>query len=97
MNDPIEHVIQEIKNCRQFKTARQKRRLKPNFLNNVAEIFENHGFETTRIYLLDKRNKRDMKKQSEAVLTVLEMMRKCPSIHQHRAIGRQVIKTLNVI
>jgi ribosomal protein S8 len=92
MSDPIRPVIDKIRNCQSLKTARQQRRLTPNFLNNVAEVFENYGFETTRAYLLNKKEQYNL--QAKALLEVLDCMNNNAAILQRRAIGRIIIKTL---
>jgi hypothetical protein len=96
VNDPIEPVIQAINQSEAVRTARQRQWLNPSFLNNVAEVFERDGFETTRLYLLGKKDQQGMGGQASALLAVLEHMRDCPAIHQRRAIGRAIIKTLSV-
>ena len=93
-NDPIRPVIEAIKDSEAVHKAWEKSWLKSRFLNKVAEVFENHGFETTRIYLLDKKEKNNLRGQSEALLAVLECMVHCPAIKKRRAIGRTIIKTL---
>lgn len=97
MKDPIQDVIERITNCSQLRSARKEGQLRPNFLNSVGEVFEIHGFETTRLYLLSKRHRRNMKRQADTVLAVLEILRDCPPVQQNRAIGRQIIKSLHVI
>lgn len=97
MNDPIKPIIERIRNCQQFRTARDRHFLKPNFLNQIGEIFENHGFEVARLKLLDKKGQFNTKDQAPVLLEVLQIMETSSVICQNRAIGRQIIKTLNSI
>ena len=93
MTDSIERLIEDIRQSREV----QKAHLKNNFLNTVGEVFERNGFGTTRIFLLDKREKRELRDQAKALLKVLELMEGHPEIRQRRAIGRTIFKTLIAI
>lgn len=91
MFDPIEPVIREIRKCPSLMTARQEHWLEPQFLNDVAEVFENCGFETTRAYVLSKEGQQH---QAQALLEVLKCLKDCPAIVQRRAIGSAIIKAV---
>lgn len=93
MTDSIERLIEDIRQSEEVKRAH----LKNNFLNAVGEVFERDGFGTTRVFLLDKRSKKDLRDQAEAVLKVLDLMKGHPEILQRRAIGRSIIKSLIAI
>ena len=97
MTDPIEPVIQRVKQCEAVQRAWSSNALRSSFLNAVAEVFENHGFETARLYVLRKREQTGMRDQAEALLEVLQTMKPCEAIRQRRAIGATVIKTLDVL
>lgn len=90
MNDPVEKLIEEIRVCPDVQQAR----FANNFLNNVAEVFERDGFGTTRAFLLEKRERQELRPQAQALLKVLDLMANHPEIRQRRAIGRTIIKTI---
>lgn len=93
MTDSFEKLIEDIRQSPEV----QRAHLKNNFLNTVGEVFERDGFGTTRIFLLDKRSRRELRDQAEALLRVLELMIGHPEIQQRRAIGRTIIRTLIAI
>lgn len=93
MNDPVEKLIEDIRLCPDVQQAR----FANNFLNNVAEVFEKDGFGTTRAFLLEKRERHELRHQAEALLKVLDLMSNHPEIRQRRAIGRTIIKTINAL
>ena len=97
MNDPIAPVIEKIRNCPKVKEAWKKKKFTRKFLNAAAEVFEFHGFETTRIFLLNKKDKGDTNEQATALLDVLDCLKDCREIEQHRPIGRKIINTLIAI
>lgn len=92
--DAIEQVIKDIRgnkdvlNCK-FYSA--------NFLNNVADVFERHGFGATKVFLLDKKQRRELTHQAQAIQGVLRIMENSDEIKQNRSIGRYIIKTLTTI
>jgi hypothetical protein len=88
--DVIEELIEEIKKD----TKVQKTRFNSNFLNNVGEVFERHGFGVTRTFLIEKRGRRDLRYQADALLGIVEKFEKNEKIQQNRSIGRYIIKTL---
>ncbi|HOE64861.1 MAG TPA: hypothetical protein PKW18_12450 [Candidatus Sumerlaeota bacterium] len=101
MSDPIKPVIEKIKSSPKLKSFCEinKKREKPfteSFLNKVAEAFERYGFETTKTFLLDKRQRQATKYQAEVLLEILNYLDN-KVIHQNRDIGRLIIKTLNEI
>ena len=89
--DVIERLIGEIKNDRKV----QRTNFKANFLNNVGDVFEKHGFGVTKTFLLEKRERRSLRYQADAMLDIIEKFENCNEIKQNRAIGRYIIKTLN--
>ena len=90
MYDPVQDVLEAIGRCNEVRNAR----LANNFLNNVGEVFERDGFGTTRAFLIEKRERPDLRDQANALLKVLEIMQDCKEIQQRRAIGRTIIKGL---
>ena len=65
------------------------------FLDTVGEIFEKHGFGTAKVYLLNQSGRDRI--QALGLKRVLEKMEKYPEIVSNRAIGRYVIKTLEML
>ena len=65
------------------------------FLNTVGDIFEKKGMTTTKTFLWEKRSRRDQKYQAEALLEVLKILEKHPSIGRNT--GRFIIKSINAI
>jgi len=88
--DLIESLMEEIKSDEKV----QRTNFKSNFLNNVADVLEKHGFGTTKTFLLEKRERRSLHYQADALLSVIEKLEKCDEIRQNRSIGRYIIKTL---
>jgi len=95
MEDPIKDVIESIKKQHAVIEALQKDWLKSSFLNNIGDIFENHPFEVSRRWLIDKSNQTGMRGQAEALLAVLDCMETVEYIRRKPAVGRLIIKTLN--
>lgn len=93
MSDPIEELIEKLRHSRDI----DGRVLTSNALHDVGEVFERYGFAATRLYLLDKQNRRDSRAQASALLKVLDLMSDCAPITQRRAIGRAVFKVLIAI
>jgi hypothetical protein len=62
------------------------------FLDTVGEIFEKHGFGTTKVYLINQSGRDRV--QAGRLLKVIEKFQNCPEVTSNRAIGRYVIKTL---
>ena len=97
MNDPIADVIANIKTCPEVNEAWKRNRFTQKFLSAAAEVFEFHGFETTRVFLMNKKEKQDTRQQAAALLAVLDCLRDCEMIQKHRPIGRKIINTLIAI
>jgi len=89
--DALAGVFEEIKVDPKVK---QVRYFSNKFLNNVAEGFERHGFEATKAFLVDKRNRRGHYYEAEALLSVIKILEKNKAIKKNRKIGRLIIKTL---
>lgn len=94
--DNIERLIQELKKENSIWSAEEKSiNFSAKFLETTGEIFEKHGFGTTRVYLINQLGKE--RAQASSLLKVLEIMEKYPEIVNNRAIGRYIIKSLNEI
>lgn len=91
--DAVEKLIKEIKADNEVQNCR----FSSNFLNNVADVFEKHGFGVTKVFLLEKEGRRELKYQASALLSVLEILDKSEEVKQNRSIGRYIIKTLITI
>lgn len=94
--DNIERLLKEIKEDQSiWKDKFGEIRFSGKFLATVAEIFEKHGFGTTKVYLVNQSG-RD-KAYAFKMLIVLEKFKKYPEIEHNRAIGRYIIKTLEIL
>jgi len=89
--DVIEELIEAIKNDRKV----QRTKFTPNFLNDVGEVFERHGFGVAKTFLIEKRERRELRYQADALLDVIAKFEKIDEIKQNRSIGRYIIKTVN--
>ncbi len=92
--DSIEKIMKEI---RADKDVQKCRFFTSNFLNNVADVFERHGYGATKVFLLEKKGRSQLRHQAEALLSVLKILDKSEEIRQNRSIGRYIIKTLITI
>lgn len=92
--DRIEKLIKEIQDDRSVWQDPRGRptRFSGKFLNSVGDIFEQHGFGVTRVYLQNQ-SVRD-RSQAVGLLKVLEKMEMYQEIKSNRAIGRYIIKSL---
>jgi len=90
MDDPIEKLLESIRGM----DVVQRTMFTKNFINNVGELFERDGFGVTRVYLLERRERRQLSNQANALMRVLDLMESRPEIRQKRSIGRAIFKTL---
>lgn len=90
MKDSIEMLIDEIRALPQVK----KTQFSSSFLNNAADVLERDGFGVLQTFLLERKQRHDLRFQAEALMEVANLMRKHPEVYQRRAIGRTLIKTL---
>ncbi len=90
MNDEVENLINEIRNDPRISQTS----FTANFLNDLADVYEKHGAGVTKVYLLEKRGRRDLGVQAEAALRVLEKISNNPRAAIDRRIGRLIFKTL---
>ena len=94
--DNIEKLLREIKeDPAVWNPGRGPLSFSGKFLDTVGEIFEKHGFGTTKVYLMNQSG-RD-RGQALGLKRVLEKFERCPEIMANRAIGRYVIKTLETL
>ncbi len=95
--DSIDRLLREIKEDQSiWKTKEGKPTFfSGKFLDTVGEIFEKHGFGTTKVYLINQSG-RD-RTQAHSMLLVLEKLKKYPEIVNNRAIGRYIFKTLDTL
>ena len=91
--DDVEKLLNEIKEDESV----VKTRFSANFLDSVSEIYEKHGFGATKAFLLDKQQRRELKKQATALLNVLNKFEKYPRVKDDRRIGRIIIKILGTL
>jgi len=91
-DDALAGLLEEIKNDPKVNQARY---FSNKFLNNIAEGFERYGFEATKAFLVDKKNRRGHYYEAEALLSVLRILEKNEAIKKNRKIGRLIMKTLD--
>lgn len=63
----------------------------------MGEVFEKHGFGVTKMFLLEKRKRKGLKYQADALLEIIKKFEDYNEIKQNRSIGRYIIKTLNTL
>jgi hypothetical protein len=96
--DNVEKLLKEIKEDPGVWNPGKKREpifFSGKFLDTVGEIFEKHGFGTTKVYLLNQSGRDRV--QALGLIKVLEKFEKYPEVIKSRAIGRYVIKTLEIL
>lgn len=91
-DDALADILDEIKRDPKVKEVRFSHR----FLNNIAEGFERHGFEEVKLFLMDKKNRRDYY-QAEAIMAVIKIFEEYPMIKKNRKVGRLILKSLDSI
>lgn len=95
--DHIEQLLKEIKVDPSIWKDNRDRPVNYSgkFLDTVGEIFEKHGFGTTKVYLINQSGRDRI--QAFGMQKVLEKFKKYPEIENNRAIGRYIIKTLETL
>ena len=88
--DNIDRLLQDIRGDKTVLGAK----FSADFLNNAADVFEKHGFGTTKALLMEKELRDELKQQATALLKLLDKFEQCPEIQANRRIGRLIIKTL---
>jgi|GEM_PF-1666200 len=89
--DAVEKLMQQIKKDPQVKSCRY---FTNSFLNAVADVFLKHGFGSTKLFLMEKQNRADLRYQATALLSVLNIMENYDVVNLNRGIGRHILKTL---
>lgn len=93
-DDALVDLLNEIKND---PTVKRTKYFSSKFLNSVAEGFERNGFEETKLFLVDKKNRKGQFSQAEALLAVIKIFEKYEIVKKNRKIGRLIIRTLNTV
>jgi len=94
MSDPIEDILKQLRS----KPGVQREHFASSFLHTVSEVLEREGFATTRLFLMDKKEQAATRYQARVLLEeVLPVLEACERIHQNRAIGRLIIKSLEAV
>ena len=95
-DDVLADLLNKIKND---PTVKRTEYFSSKFLNSVAEGFERNGFEETKLFLVDKKNRKGQFYQAEALLAVIKIFEneKYKIIKNNRKIGRLIIKTLDTL
>lgn len=91
-DDPIYDVLKNIVNNVKKEAYKP---LEPTFCHNTADIFEDYGYEVTKLYLKDKQQQRGkVRPNATTMLSILEYLKDNEYIQQNRAIGRQILKSI---
>jgi len=94
--DRIEKLLKEIKgDPKVWEFEHRPIRYSGKFLDTVGGIFEKYGFGVTKTYLLNQVG-RD-RTQAMSMKRVVDKMEQYPEIVGNRAIGRYIIKTVQVL
>ena len=94
--DRIEKLLKEIKgDSKVWEFESRPVRYSGKFLDTVGGIFEKYGFGVTKTYLLNQAG-RD-RYQAMSMKRVIDKMEQYPEIVGNRAIGRYVIKTIQIL
>lgn len=93
-DDALAGLLNEIKSD---PTVKRTKYFSSKFLNSVAEGFERNGFEETKLFLVDKKNRKGQFYQAEALLAVIKIFDKYEIVKKNRKIGRLIIKTLDTL
>jgi len=88
--DDVERLLRAIRDDADV----ARTRFTASFLNGLAEVYERHGPGVAHTYLLDKRERRELRLQADAALRVLGIMASNARVATDRRVGRLVIKTL---
>jgi len=94
--DNIQGLLKEIKQDKTIwiNTKNMPIDFTAKLLNTVGDVFERYGSGTTRVFLMDKQSRFELRDQATALLVVLTKLEHCSDIINQRAIGRQIFKTL---
>ena len=95
--DNIERLLKEIKDDQKIWKMRDGKQVSftGKFLDTVGEIFEKHGFGTTKLYLTNQTG-RD-RTQAVSMLLILDKLKGSQEVINNRAIGRYIIKTVDML
>ena len=95
--DNIDKLLKEIKDDQSIWKGEKGKPIyfSGKFLDTVGEIFEKHGFGTTRVYLKNQSGRDRI--PAPAMLHVLEKLEKSSEVINNRSIGRYIIKTLEIL
>ncbi len=94
MDDTIETILKKLRDDAEVR----KTRFTSNFLNNVREVLDYHGFGATKVFLLDKLDKKDSQWQAQTLLKrVIPLLEASDKIRTQPSIGAYIIKSLNAI
>lgn len=88
--DNVERVITEIQGDSEIMRTRFT-----GLLDETANVLERHGFGLTRAFLLEKQSHANMKRQSTALLQILEKLEQYPDINSDRKTARLIIKAVS--
>lgn len=94
--DNIERLLREIKDDKEVWDERGKPvKFSSNFLQDVADIFEKHGFGVTKTFLLNRAGRSRV--EALKLLKIIAKFQNVPEIKTNRGIGRSIIKSLETL
>ncbi|MGB8657441.1 MAG: hypothetical protein WCE90_06600 [Candidatus Zixiibacteriota bacterium] len=94
--DNIERLLNDIKEDKDIWEDRGKPiRFSGNFLQDVADVFEKHGFGVTKTFLLNRAGRSRV--EALKLFRIIEKFQKVPEIMTNRGIGRSIIKSLETL
>lgn len=92
--DEIDKFIKKIKDDKRIGSKFTNR-----LLHDTGEVFLKYGFSGTKLFLYEKKNKRDkyQRIQADQLLHVLSLMAEIKEIKDDRVIGKMIFNLLNDI
>jgi len=74
-----------------------KTRFNPYFLTQVGEILANRGFHEAKIFLWDSCSDPKLRRQAEAIISIIGRMERMDDIQRDRSNGRFLLKEIGVM
>lgn len=95
--DDIQILCERIRGSdRVWKQRGETVRYSANFLDAVGGILATHGFGVADVFLATREERRESA-QAAGLKEVIRLLQTCPRIQRNRAIGRLIIKSLQVL
>ena len=62
------------------------------FLDDVGNVVENKGFDAAKIFIWEHHERRDLSRQVESLLLILDELAKVRAVENDRSIAKYIIK-----